>query len=76
MGAVSATIASAGEHAIFCHLHRVATNKLITHLINHIFHFTKPFDGVLGQHLGPVDLVLDQADPLNPCRQRGQRLHH
>ena len=67
LGAVSATIDTAGEPNIFCHLHRVATNKLITRLINHIFHFTIPFDGGLDKHLGRVNLVLDRADPLNPC---------
>jgi hypothetical protein len=35
MGAVSATIAAAGQHDI-CHRHGVATNTLITRLIYYI----------------------------------------
>ncbi len=68
MNAIFATIV-ANVRARFQEQIEVATNKLISRLI-------LPFDGGLGQHLGWLDLALDRVELLNPCRRRGQRLHH
>ena len=61
---ILATIADGGQGIVDID-REVGRNKLIT----------KPFDGGLGQPLGRVTLALDQSDLLNPCCQRGQRLH-
>jgi hypothetical protein len=72
MDAISATINTSGQ----ARLENTQRLKEINYKYFNLMILPKPFDSSLGTNMSKATHHSDIVDSSNPCRWRGERLHH